>query len=285
VPIGDDERALYDLLGMSFVIPEMREDTGEVDAALEKRLHVPLEMNDIRCDLHCHTFWSDGTASVDEMAQAAKTRGYTHLGIADHSRSLVVAHGLTLNEIRAQIREIWEWNAKNADSGFCLLAGTECDILGDGTLDWPMDLLSELDCVVASVHTRFKMEEKEMTERVVRALETGRIHVLGHPTGQLLSGRDPYALNMPLVLETARRTGTCVEINAHPDRLDLSDTHARMAKEMGVRLAINSDAHSPEGFGVMEYGVHCARRGWLSAEDVVNTYPLDRLMRVLRKEE
>ena len=285
VALGDDENALYDLLKIQFVPPEMREDSGEVEAAAAGRLPVVVALSDIRCDLHCHTRYSDGTATVDEMALAARDRGYSHLSIADHSPSLTVAHGLSVDDLRRQIKEIREWNDQNADDNFRLLAGTECDILADGSLDWPDELLDELDVVVASVHSRFKMEEKEMTARIVRAIQSGKVDIVGHPTGRLIGSRDPYALDIAAVLKAAKETGTCMEINAHPERLDLSDHHARLAKEMGLRIAINSDAHSTDGLEVMEYGVHSARRAWLAPDDVVNTYPVDRLLKVLAREE
>lgn len=285
VALGDDEGALYELLQMQFVDPELREDTGEVEAAQAGRLHRPLRMEDMRCDLHVHTLWSDGGNSLEEMAAAAQARGYTHLGIADHSKSLTVAHGLSVEEIRDQIRLIREWNEQNAHREFRLLAGSECDILGDGSLDWPDDVLDELDFVVASVHSRFKMEEKEMTARIVKALETGKVSILGHPTGRLLQHRDPYAVDLEAVFKAAIRTGTCVEIDGHPERLDLNDSQARRARDMGARIAVDSDAHSVSGLGVIEYGVHCARRGWLTAEDVVNTFDVEKLLRVFRREE
>lgn len=285
VPLGDDERALYDLLKMEYVIPEMREDTGEIELAQKRKLPDPVELRDFRCDLHCHTRSSDGANSLEEMAEAARARGYTHLGITDHSSSLIVAHGCTAEELREQIRAIKKWNDRNADSGFQLLAGTECDILGDGTLDWPEDLLKELDFVIASIHTRFKMEEKAMTARIVRALETGRVSILGHPTGRLVGSREPYAVDLPTVFEAAKRTGTCIEIDGHPERLDLSDSHARAARDSGLRIAVDSDAHSVDGLPLIEYGVHTARRAWLTAKDVINTYPIERLRRVFRREE
>lgn len=285
VPIGDDERGLYELLGLQYVPPELREDTGEVERATAGQLHRPLEQHDLRCDLHCHTHWSDGRNTIAEMAEAARALGYTHLGITDHSGSLPVAHGLTVDRIRQQIREIRDWNEAHADTSFRLLVGTECDILSDGRLDWPDDVISELDFLIASVHSRFKMEEKAMTARIVRAVETEKVSILGHPTGRLLGSRDPYAVDLAAVFSAAKKTGTCVEIDGHPERLDLNDSNARLAKQVGLRIAVDSDAHDADGLPLIEYGVHAARRAWLTAEDVINSYPVDKLVRVFRREE
>lgn len=276
-----DEADLYRALGMDFVEPELRESTGEVDAAAAGTLPRLIETGDLRGVFHCHTDWSDGGATLAEMAAAARELGYQYLGIADHSQSLTVARGLTPERVRRQQREIDALNA--GFKGFRLFKGTECDILPDGALDFDDELLETFDYVVASVHSHFAMSQEEMTARVVRAVSHPRVTMLGHATGRLLLRRDGYKVDLDAVLKAAAAHGTLVEINADPHRLDLDWVHCKRAKALGVRLVINPDAHSTGGLANTRYGVDVARRGWLEKGDVFNTQTLAQVTRALAR--
>ncbi|HZT82957.1 MAG TPA: DNA polymerase/3'-5' exonuclease PolX, partial [Gemmataceae bacterium] len=264
-----DEVGFFRALGLEYIPPEMRENTGEIEAAEEGRVPKLVEPDDITGTFHCHTDWSDGGATLEEMALAAKRLGFKYLGIADHSQSLTVANGLTPDRVRKQQAEIDALNKKL--KGIKLLKGTECDILPDGTLDFDDELLATFDYVVASVHSHFKMPREEMTERIVRALSNPHVTMLGHATGRLLLRRDAYQVDLEAVLRAAARYGKMVEINAHPMRLDLDWVHCKRAKQLGVTLVINPDAHSTGDLGYVRYGVDVARRGWLEKGDVFNT--------------
>ena len=265
-----DERAVYERLGMEYIEPELREDRGELAAARAGKLPKLIEVGDIRGDLHCHTTASDGHQTVLEMARAAQARGYEYVAITDHSASHGFGNHVTPDELRRQIERVAKANEKIGD-GFTVLAGSEVNILPDGSLDYDDDLLGELDWVIASAHTSFGMSEDEMTKRLVTAIENPRVRAIGHPTGRKLGQREPYAVDMDRVVEAAARTGTFLEINANPNRRDLSDVHARAAADAGVKLLIDSDAHRAESFGLIRYGVATARRAWLTADDVANT--------------
>jgi len=265
-----DERAVYERLGMEYIEPELREDRGELAAARAGKLPKLIEVGDIRGDLHCHTTASDGHQTVLEMARAAQARGYEYVAITDHSASHGFGNHVTPDELRRQIERVTKANEKIGD-GFTVLAGSEVNILPDGSLDYDDDLLGELDWVIASAHTSFGMSEDEMTKRLVTAIENPRVRAIGHPTGRKLGQREPYAVDMDRVVEAAARTGTFLEINANPNRRDLSDVHARAAADAGVKLLIDSDAHRAESFGLIRYGVATARRAWLTADDVANT--------------
>ena len=267
-----DERAVYERLGMAYVEPELREDRGELEAARDGTLPELIEVGDIRGDLHCHTTASDGHNTVLEMAEAARERGYEYLAVTDHSASHGFGNHVDPDELRRQIERVARANEVLGE-GFTVLAGSEVNILPDGSLDYDDDLLAELDWVIASAHTSFGMSEDEMTRRIVTAIEHPLVRAIGHPTGRMLGRREPYAVDMGRVIEAAARTGTFLEINANPNRRDLNDVYAREAARAGVRLVINSDAHRAERFGVIEYGVATARRAWLTAEDVANTRP------------
>lgn len=271
---GRDEAGVYKAVGLPWIPPELREDQGEIDAAAGGRLPRLIEVSDIRGDLHMHTAWSDGAESAEAMAAAARALGYEYICITDHSQSLKVAGGVTIRELRDHIAYV---RALSERAGITVLIGTECDIGPDGSLDYPDDVLAELDVVIASVHTRFRMGRQEMTRRIVRAMEHGHVDILGHPTGRLLGARDPYEVDIEAVIDAAARTGTVLEINASPERLDLKDTYARAAKERGVRLEVGTDAHSAAQLRHMSLGVSVARRGWLEAADVINTLPLPKL--------
>ena len=265
-----DERAVYERLGMGYIEPELREDRGELAAARAGKLPKLIELGDIRGDLHCHTTASDGHQTVLEMARAAQARGYEYVAITDHSASHGFGNHVTPDELKRQIERVAKANEKIGD-GFTVLAGSEVNILPDGSLDYDDDLLAELDWVIASAHTSFGMSEDEMTKRLVTAVENPRVRAIGHPTGRKLGQREPYAVDMDRVIEAAAGTNTFLEINANPNRRDLSDVHARAAADAGVRLLIDSDAHRAESFDLIRYGVATARRAWLTADDVANT--------------
>ncbi|MDR7532925.1 MAG: DNA polymerase/3'-5' exonuclease PolX [Armatimonadota bacterium] len=277
---GRTEEEVYRAVGLPWIPPELREDQGELEAAEAGRLPRLVDLDALRGDLHVHTRWSDGAETAEAMAQAARALGYEYLCITDHSQSLKFAGGVPPDDLRQHAAEARRLSAR---LGIAVLIGTECDILPDGRLDYADDVLAELDVVVASVHSRFAMSREQMTRRIVRALESGRVHVLGHPTGRLLGQRDPYEVDLEAVVEAAVRTGTALEINASPERLDLNDAHARMARERGARFVISTDAHQRGHLRHMVFGVSMARRGWLEATDVLNTLPLARFREALRR--
>jgi DNA polymerase (family 10) len=281
IPLGPDEAEVYRFLGLPYIPPEIREDRGEIEAALAGRLPRLIELSDIRGNLHGHSDWSDGAVPLVAMVEAARDRGYEYLAITDHSKALGVAGGLDEERLRQQMAEIDRLNATNP--GIRVLKGIEVDILADGSLDLDTALLAQLDIVIASVHSHFRQDEKSMTDRIVRALESGVVDVLGHPTGRLIGHREPYAVDVERVIAAAAATGTALEINANPARLDLCDLHARHARERGIPISINTDAHHPREFDHFRYGVATARRAWLAAEEVLNTWPLDRLLTWLRE--
>jgi len=276
---GKTEEDVYKAVGVPWIPPELREDLGEIEAAIAGRLPDLVEVADIRGDLHVHTRWSDGSETAEAMAAVAKTLGYEYVCITDHSQSLKMAGGVTIDELREHVRHI---RTLSDAAGLTVLIGTECDIAPDGSLDYPDDLLADLDVVIASVHTRFKMSREAMTARITRAMQSEHVDILGHATGRLLSQRDPYEVDMEAVVDTAVATGTALEINAAPERLDLSDTHARLATERGARLAIGTDAHTGDHLYHMPLGVGVARRGWARAKDVINTLPLRDLLGSLK---
>ena len=278
-----DEKELYKSLGLDFIPPELREDKGEIAAAESGNLPELIEWSNLRGTFHCHPAASDGKNSLLEMARAAIDLGLEYLGIADHSKSSFQARGLDaarLAEQVAEIRELNEWG-EFREAGFRLFAGTECDILKEGDLDFPDEVLATLDYVVASVHSGFTADEKTMTERIIRAIRNPYVTMLGHATGRLLLSREPYALNLPAIIEAAAETGTIIEINASPWRLDMDWRWWPLAKEKGVKCAINPDAHTTCGLHDLHYGVGIARKGWLTKVDVVNCLPLGKIEKVL----
>jgi DNA polymerase (family 10) len=267
------EHEVYGLLGMQYIEPELREDRGELEAALSGALPNLIEVSDLRGDLHCHTTASDGTGSIEQMAMAARDAGYEYLSITEHSATMGFGNDVSPQQLRAQTSAI---RSARID-GIQLLAGSEVNILPDGSLDYEDELLAELDWVIASVHSSFRMSATAMTDRIVRAIEHPLVDAIGHPSGRKLEQRRPYEYDLERVIQAAARTGTMLEINSNPDRRDLDDVGARAAAAAGVPIVINSDAHRARGFAVARYGVATARRAWLTAADVANTRPWDEL--------
>jgi DNA polymerase (family 10) len=280
LPEIHEEADIYRALDLDPVEPELREDRGEIDAAEKHKLPHLIEWSNLRGTFHNHTTASDGRATLEDMVAAAKELGLEYLGIADHSKASFQANGLDEKRLVAQVALIAELNA--ADSDFRIFAGTECDILKDGSLDFPDDVLATLDYIVASVHSSFTMPEAEMTKRIIRAMENPHVTMLGHLTGRLLLSREPYQVNIPAILDAAAATGTIIELNANPRRLDMDWRWWPLAREKGVKCAINPDAHSTAGLQDLIFGVGIARKGWLTKNDVINTLPLARIEAVLK---
>jgi DNA polymerase (family X) len=280
IPKVRDEADLYRAVDLDYISPELRENWGEFEAAEKHSLPKLVEKENLRGTFHCHTTASDGHNSIEEMAAAAQELGLEYLGIADHSRSSIQAHGIDETKLRAQIAAIQRFN-KNL-RGFRLFAGVECDILRDGSLDFPDDVLSHLDFVIASVHSVFNLSEAEMTQRVIRAMENPFVTMLAHPTGRLLLKREPYQIDIPALLDAAARTGTWIELNAAPKRLDLDWRWWPLAKQKGVKCVINPDAHRTERLQDLWFGIGIARKGWLTKDDVMNCLPLGKIEIALR---
>ena len=280
LPEIHEEADIYRALDLDPVEPELREDRGEIDAAEKHKLPHLIEWSNLRGTFHNHTTASDGRATLEDMVAAAKELGLEYLGIADHSKASFQANGLDEKRLAAQVARIAELNA--ADNDFRIFAGTECDILKDGTLDFPDEVLATLDYVVASIHSSFTMPEAEMTKRIIRAMENPHVTMLGHLTGRLLLSREPYQVNIPAILDAAAATGTIIELNANPRRLDMDWRWWPLAREKGFKCAINPDAHSTAGLQDLIFGVGIARKGWLTKNDVINTLPLTRIESVLK---
>jgi DNA polymerase (family 10) len=277
---GETEASIYSALSMKFIPPELRENRGEIQSAIMESLPQLIEYKDVRGDLHVHTKWSDGSDTIMEMVERAKTLGLEYLAICDHSPSLKIARGLSLDDLMKQTKEIEYINRKI--EGFRVLKGIEVDIKGDGSLDSRNETLKDLDFVVASVHTGFKMDRKQMTNRIITALHNDYVDVLGHPTGRLIQQREGYDIDLNEIFTQAADLKVLMEINAFPSRLDLSDVNCRTARDRGVIMCIGSDAHSVDQLKYLELGVATARRGWIEKEDVINTLPLHELQRRLR---
>ncbi len=272
---GGTEEEVYRSLGMQFIEPEMREDAGEIEAAQEGRLPKLVTMADMRGDFHVHTNMSDGGDSLEVMVEATLAKGYSYVGISDHSASLKIAHGVSVEDLLRQRDKVRAIN--QASGGFRVLLGTECEILANGDLDYPDDVLAELDFVIASVHSKFNMQLREMTDRVLSAVSHPHVNILAHPFTGMVHRREPIQLDLERVAEEAAEAGTALEINAFPDRLDLSGPQARLAKEKGAKLVIDTDSHLAGHLAFMRLGVGTARRGWLEPEDVVNCWPFERV--------
>jgi DNA polymerase (family 10) len=273
---GRTEEEVFAAVGLPWIPPVLRANRGEIEAARDGELPDLVELDHICGDLHVHSTWTDGRATIEEMARACKARGYEYMAITDHTQALAMSDGLTPERARAQWKEVDEVNGRLR--GFRILKGLEVDILRDGTLDMPDDVLEELDLVVVAVHSLMDMSRKAMTERVVKALHNRHVDIFAHPTGRKLNRREPYDVDLEMVLRAARELDVAVELNASPRRLDLNDVNARRARDLGVTLSINTDAHVPEHLDSMRYGVDQARRGWLEPGDVLNTRPLSELL-------
>jgi len=277
---GKTEEEIYKKFGYQYIPPELRESQGEFKAAAEGKIPKLIELKDIKGDLHMHTKASDGANSIEQMAQAAKKLGYEYIAITDHTQSTRIAGGLNEKEVLQNIKKVKEANKKI--KGIEILAGAEVDILPDGQLDYSDEILKQMDIVLVAVHSRFKMPKAEMTQRIIKALANKYVKILTHPTGRLLNEREAYEIDMEAVLKAAKKNNVIIEVNAHPKRLDLTDVNCRRAKELGVKVVINTDAHSVDQLDLMKYGVITARRGWLEAKNVVNTSSLKKLKSILK---
>ena len=277
----DQEEEVYQALGLQYIPPELREDRGEIEAALGGKLPRLVEAKDIRGDLHVHSIWSDGRASIIELAQAARSMGYEYIALSDHSPSVGIAGGIGREKMEEKIEAVAE--ANDSLEGITILMGAEVDIKADGSLDYPDDLLERMDVVVASVHMAQQQKERTITGRLISAIENQNVDIIGHPTGRIINQREPSDMDFHAVLEAAARAGTALEINAHPSRLDLNDVNARAAKEMGVQMSINSDAHDAGQLLNMKYGINVARRAWLEKKDLINAMDLKDLIQFLKK--
>jgi DNA polymerase (family 10) len=269
---GRTEEEVYRSLGLPLIPPEMREDRGEVELALEGRLPALVEAADIRGDLHVHSDWSDGRMSLAELVEAARQMGYEYIAVCDHSRSAAYAGGLSLERLRQQVRKIDALNRKLR--GVRLLKGVEVDILADGRLDLPNSILGLLDFVVASVHSGFR---QNVTARMIKAMSNPLVRAIGHPTGRLISGREGYELDLEKVMDAAREKGTALELNSYFDRLDLNELHLSRAKDKGIRISLGTDTHHPGGLAMMRFGVGIARRAWLTKADILNCLPAEKI--------
>jgi DNA polymerase (family 10) len=275
------ELEIYKKLGLDYINPELREDKGEVEAAGKGQLPDLIEIADIKGDLHIHSNWSDGANKIQEMVETARLMGYSYLAITDHSKSLPISGGLNEIRLMAQSGVIDEINKNEKD--FFVLKGIEVDILRDGRLDFESDILSQLDIVIASVHSNFKLDREKQTERIINAIRNPHVNIIGHLSGRLLNRRSGYEIDVERILEEAALNHVALEINSHPDRLDIDEDTARKAKSMGIKIAINSDAHDKNELKLQMYGIINARRGWLEKDDIINTWDKQRLMQFLRK--
>lgn len=278
---GKSEKEVYATVGLPYIEPELRENRGEIEAGLKGQLPKLIELKDIRGDLHCHTIATDGNNSIEEMASAARERGYDYTSINDHSQRVTMARGLNEKRLRKQLEEIDELNEALAD--ITILKSMEVDILEDGTLDLPDSVLKELDFTVCAVHYQFHLSREKQTERIIRAMDNPLCTILAHPSGRLINKREPYEVDMERLIRAAKERACHLEINAQPIRLDLNDTYTKAAKEQGLKFSIATDAHSTAGLDNMRFGIDQARRGWLEASDVLNTYKLTALRKFFRR--
>lgn len=278
-----NEEEIYASLKMQYIPPELREDQGEIEAARLCALPRLIEMGDLQGDLHCHSGWSDGASKLAELAETARALNYSYLAITDHSRSLAISGGLNEERLAAQGQEIDRLNQQW--DNFTFLKGTEVDILRDGSLDYDREILEKLDVVVASIHTNFHLDKERQTDRVIQAIKDDNVDIIGHLTGRLLNRRPPYEIDLEKVLDTAAKSNVILEINSHPDRLDIDAEVARQARDMGIKIAINSDAHHKNDLRLVRYGIINARRGWLQKEDVVNTWTKEAVSEYFKNNE
>lgn len=280
VTSGNSEAEIYQTIGMQWIPPELRENRGEIEQAARHRLPSLISQSELKGDLHLHTDWTDGAHNLEQIVKQARTMGYSYIAITDHSQSLKISRGLDEKRLHEQLHMIARMNQELKD--FRILSGIEVDIMRDGTLDFPDEILEQLDVVVASIHSSFHLTMEEQTHRILSAINNPNVDIIGHLTGRLLNRRAGYQVDVDEVIKAASRRGTALEINAHPDRLDISEEVAFKAKQEGVKVAINSDAHQVSDMLLMEYGVFNARRGWLEARDVINTWPLEELLRYFK---
>jgi DNA polymerase (family 10) len=278
---GNSEKEIYQRIGLDYIEPEMREDRGEIELAMQHKLPRLINLKNIRGDLHCHTKATDGNASIEQMADKAAQLGYEYIAITDHSHHLAMVHGFDSKKLLAQIKFIDKLNAKLKN--IVILKSIEVDILEDGTLDLPNTVLKELDFTVGAIHYKFNLSPKKQTERIIRAMDNPYFNILAHPTGRLINKREPYVIDLERIMQAAKDRACILELNAQPERMDLNDLHCKMAKEMQVKLAISTDSHSLSQMEWMKFGVDQARRGWLEAKDVVNTYDLSKLKKLLNR--
>jgi DNA polymerase (family 10) len=276
---GDDEKKVYKALGLDYIPPELREDNGEIELAQKMKFPKLIELKDIKGDLHVHSEYSDGIASIRELVEAAKWLDYSYIAICDHSESLKIAGGLSKKELKRQVQEIQKLN--NEIENFHVLCGLECNINSDGSLDIQPGLEKELDFITGAIHTSFNMKEKEMTKRIITAMENEKMKVFAHPTGRLIQRREAYSVNIEELIDSAKENEVFLEINSFPDRLDLNDTNIRFARARGVMFSIGTDTHNIGHLGFMRYGVSTARRGWLEKKDVINTMSTSKLKKLL----
>ena len=300
---GADEKEIYQKLGMEWIPPEMRENQGEIEAASERKLPKIIGYKDIKGDLHCHSKWDGGANSIEETAEAAMKMDYQYIGIADHTKFLRIEHGLDEKKLELQKKEIEKLNSKFRirpqpisnglgrpaliqgrwrNSKFRILQGCEANILSDGLIDIKDEALKKLDFVIAGIHSNFKMEKSKMTERIIRAMKNPNVDIISHPTGRILKRRDEYQIDFDKILRVAKETGTILEINSFPERLDLNDQNIRRAKEAGVKMVINTDSHHKDQMRFIEFGIAQARRGWAEKEDIINTQPLEKLLKFFK---
>jgi DNA polymerase (family 10) len=277
---GKNEEEIYAKLRLDYIPPELRENTGEIEAADKHALPALITESDLQGDVHMHTVETDGRCTIEEMAEAARARGYKYMAITDHSKNLAFANGLDDKRALEHIKRIRAANEKM--DGIRIFAGIEVDILAQGDLDLSDSVLAEMDIVIASVHSQFNQEPARMTERLMRAIENPHTSLIGHPTGRLLLRRDAYSFDMDAVLKAAAQHKVAMELNSYPDRLDLSDRHLRMAKERGVKIVINTDSHHTSHMDKIRFGILQARRGWLTREDVLNTLPVEKFAKAMK---
>ncbi|MEZ4599487.1 MAG: DNA polymerase/3'-5' exonuclease PolX [Syntrophotaleaceae bacterium] len=278
---GTSEEEVFATVDLPYIEPELRENSGEIEAAREDRLPELIVPGDLRGDLHAHTRATDGRSSLKEMAEAARSLGYSYLAITEHSQAVAMARGFDARRLEQQIEEIDELN--EVLSGFRVLKGIEVDILEDGSLDLPDEVLEKLDLTVCAIHSKFDLTLEKQTERIIRAMDNPHFRILAHPTGRLINKREPYQVNMEKIMKAALERGCFMEINAQPDRLDLNDQHCRLAKEMGLKVAICTDSHHTAGLRNVKYGIYQARRGWLTRDDVINTREVEDLLKLLQR--
>jgi len=281
---GKTEEEVYKTLGMDWIPPELRENQGEIEAALKRRLPKLVELKDIKGDLHTHSNWDGGKNTIEEMTKRAQEMGYQYLGISDHTKFLRIEHGLNEKQLTQQRKEIESLNSKfkNREINFRILQGAETNILNDGSIDIKNEALKKFDFVIAGIHSNFKMPKEKMTERIIKAMKNPNVDIISHPTGRILKRRDEYQIDFDKILRVAKETGTILEINSFPERLDLNAENIRQAKEAGVKMVINTDSHHKDQLRFIEFGIAQARRGWAERDDIINVHPLEKLLKFFK---